>query len=81
MDLVLILGVANRTFFSKIKKKRIMFTDNTTCQSKITSNNKEIEHVKNFEYFGSIIYNNEDCSNEVRMRQTVTIQRFNSLRA
>lgn len=52
----------------------------TTCQGKMTINNREFEIVTNCESFGSIINKNWNCSKGVRKRLAVAMQRLNIIK-
>uniref|UniRef100_A0A0B7AF76 Reverse transcriptase domain-containing protein n=2 Tax=Arion vulgaris TaxID=1028688 RepID=A0A0B7AF76_9EUPU len=64
----------DQNLFLNTKKIEIMSTDNAKSKFKITINYEDIGNVIYFEYVGSIINNNGDCTKQVR-RLNKTFQR------
>jgi hypothetical protein len=57
-----------------------MSTNKSKCLPKITINNKELENVNIYDYLGSMINSNGDCSKEVTRRLAIAMQKLNTMK-
>ena len=57
-----------------IQKTKIMDTKGSINETDIIINNEEVENVELFEYLGSLIHNNGDCSREIKRRLAMALK-------
>ena len=62
------------------QKTKIMSTDKAKGSPNIQINNEELQCVESYEYLGSIINNNGDCSKEISRRLAIAIKKLNTMK-